>query len=874
MTADLRPLALTVILAPPGEADDILALLADYSAVGLLDAFVWVCAADRGRTSVPAKLVADGRTSSVLLQEVLTARRYDRLRVATLVPADAAADEQISRADEQALEQTIRASTVETPITLVRLLFTHGQAGPWTYDPALVLEGWHNLLIAPEDSAGPGLGSVTLERLSEPLEVAQYVAPVVASVAGLWNGVDRVVFDDMAVLPGQTLRAVRSFYRELDAAGVEDRLRLRLFDPTGRLPLPRGGTDQVVYAQDDVLAAQTVARALWTKHRDVLRGDRVDDDNEAPAAISVWAALRIFLSFLWAALRNAPSAWLSGLLASVSSTLATTVQHTVFGQSDSAFAVVTGDNLTNWQDIGRDADQMSTSLGAEPGPKQLAHTNLMPLWVDYINGALTLGDGGRRATGIEPVNVGTKIGVLHNSADVVPSSADAFTEIPESLAAVIGVPEVAGGDVIGVEDVKTRLERTFSDGAAGIEARQAFAKLTAWEDRSKQSYAAQVSSILADFLGRARTEVGELVDRIRETADRPAMAEQLRRRQQVITTATRTAGWTVCAILIVLAAVAGIGWVSWKFSLVVGGILAAVYFAAALVLFVLGQRHLFAALNLRQSQASQLEAMQFNLRAAVQDVGRLSAAYGQLLAWNRVLGQVLRAPFGPVKPARPNPPHIRDGLPRSVQIGVAAPATADAESTAVALQQQLYATGWLTGPWEQMLQTASRQLRQEPSALLSMPGVGSGSALDEWSQAVASGTTHPEGANSLWTRVQAMFDDPDSGLADALTAGVFNPAVGQHISPIEFNGGVPQQRTGHPAPFDTALFTHTAATDGRSAVALDDTAIDRRGLGYRAVVVQASEGLPAYDFAMFAAAPDEAGFNDDMPPPESGELVF
>lgn len=872
MTAQSGPATLTVVLAPRGDADEIRALLADYSAVGLLDPFVWVCAADGGAGPVPATLIADGYSSVVVLQQVLTDRRYDRLRVAALVPVDVPADRQMPHGAEQTLEQVVRAGTVGSPITLLRFLLTHGSPTSAGYAPDLVLEGWHNLLVAPEDSAGPGLGSVALDGLTDSLEVARHVTPVVASVAGLWRGVDAVVFDETAVLPGNTLRAVRAFYRELDATDVEDQLRLNLFDPAGRLPLPRGIAAPVVYVPDDALAAQTVARALWTKHRDVLRGGRAELRKPEPQAISVWSALKIFASFLLAALRNAPSAWLSGLLGSVSSALATTVQHTVFGRSDSAFAVVTRGELADWQEIARGADEMSTVLDAEPGSRQHAEANLAPLWTDYVNGALTLADGGRRSSGIEPVGVGVGVGVLHNSTDVVPSAADAFTAIPASLAAVIGVREVPGGDVIGVEDLKNRLERTFSDGAAGVEARQAFARLSAWEAVTGRSYAAHVGSILADFLGRARSEVADLVRHLRDTANRPPVDEQLRRRQQVISTITRTAGWTVFAALLVLLAIAAFGWVTWSFATAVGGIVVAVYFIAALALFILGQRHLFTALHMRQTQMDELDAMHFNLRAAVHDVSRLSAAYGQLLAWNRVLGEVLRAPFGPVAPARPPRPYIQCGLPRSVQIGVAAPASADAESTALALQQQLYSTGWLTGPWDRMLESASRRLRDEPSALFAMRGVGSGSALDKWSHAVSAGEVHPEGANSLWTQVQEMFNDPGRGIADSLTAGVVNPATGERVSPGDFNA-VLRRSAGSAAPFDAALFTHTALTAGRSAVALDDTAVDRRGLGYRAVVVQAGEGLPTYDFAMFAS-PSPAVPVDDEAPPESGALVF
>ena len=878
------PDAITVLLVPRGEATEIVSVLTDYAAVELADPFVWVDPADLGRTSVPATHVRGGRSNPVVLQQVLTEQRYRRVRVAVLVPADAPADARAHVTAEQALEQAVRAAVVGTPITLLRLLFTRGSAEARGYDPALVLEGWHNLLVAPEDSAGPTLGSVVLDRLTDPLDVATHVTPVVAAACGLWHGIDRSVFDEMAILPGHTLRAVRAYYRELDAAGVEDQLRMQLFDSAGRLPLPRSTTSPVVYVQDVALATQTLARGLWTKHRDVLRGNRVEVAARETEAVSPWEALKTFLSFLGAALRNAPAAWLQGMLGSVQSVVATTVQHAVFGKDNSAFEVVANAKLASWADIGRGAEEIASVLDAAGGATQIAQSDLSSVWNDYVNGALTLADGGRRTAGMEPIAVGAAVGVLSSAADVVPAAADAFTGVPASLAAVVGIPSVAGGDVLGATDLRGRLEASFSDPAAGVEARHAHEQLHHWQGATGRSYAGQVGTILADFLGRARGEVTTLVGQIREAAERVGIDEKLRARQQTIATIIRTAGWTVFAALILLLGMAALSWVSWKFALTVGGIVVVLYFVASLILFIVSQRHLFAELNLRKSQMSELEAMQFNLRAAVTDVGRLSSAYGQLMAWNRVLGEVLRTPFGPVQPPRPRRRHIVDGLPRSTQIGIAAPADGDAEATAHGLQQQLYGIGWLSGPWEQMLAGVARQVRDEPTSLFRMPGVGTGSALDGWSYAVATGTVKSEGASALWSRVQAMFDDPASGIAETLTAGVLNPSTGARVSPSEFSAGLLTPRTSVPAPFDASLFTATASTAGRSTVAYDESDVDRAGLEYRAVVVQVGDGLPTYDFAMFAQGADSIQFekttqmrlpkpgDDDLPPADS--MVF
>ena len=52
--------ALTVLVAPHAQSEEIVAVLGDYSAVGLLAAFAWVDAADVGGAATPAMAVLGG----------------------------------------------------------------------------------------------------------------------------------------------------------------------------------------------------------------------------------------------------------------------------------------------------------------------------------------------------------------------------------------------------------------------------------------------------------------------------------------------------------------------------------------------------------------------------------------------------------------------------------------------------------------------------------------------------------------------------------------------------------------------------------------------------------------------------------------------
>jgi hypothetical protein len=850
MTRPVTPRALTVLVVPRARTEDIVAVLGDYSAVGLLGAFAWVDAADTGGASTPATLVRDGRSEPVVLQQLLTGERYDRIRVAVLVPTDAPATERVPLAAEQAVEQVARSSAMGARVGLLRLLLTTGHAVPLTPDATLILEGWHNLLVAPEDSSGPGLGAVPWGRLSDPLDLARQIAPVVAGVTGLWAGVGHTPFDNLEILPGQTVRAVRAFYRRLDSSNVEERLRAQLFDPAGRVPLPRGGQIPVVYVNDVPAAAQTMARALWTKHRDVLRGPRMASSDAGAQAISIWAALKMFLKFMGAALRSAPSAWWSAVSGGLSSVLASTVQGTVFGGRESAFEVVTNTDVANWQDLGRNAESLSSAIGGTGQSEHLAHHDLSALWTDYVNGALTLADGGRRAAGMEPIQVGSGIGVLANAADVVPSPAENFTGIPTSLAAVVGVSAVEGADVLGAATLSDRLRRAYSDPSAGVEARTAGTDLERWQGHTAKSYAWQVSTILADFMNRARTEVAQLAEQIQRAANQTSVDERLRARQKAIGTILKTFTWALFAVLMLLAGAGALGWVRWKFALTTGGVLLALYVIVSLGLFLFIQRDLFAEMNLRQSQLTQLETMQANLRAALQDVSRLSTAYGQLLAWSRTLGTVLRAPFGAPPPTRHAAGQLADGLPRCTQIGVADPSAEQADDAIHAIQRRLYALGWLTQPWQELVEDAAGKLREDPEALFRMPGIGTGSGLDQWSTALVSGRVQPSGADALWSRVEQMFVE-DAAIADKLTGSVLVPTLGRQVTAQQFGAGMIDHRAGAAAPFDASLFTNAATTAGRTAVAVDEPALVPGGLGYRAAVVQASDGLPPYDFALF-----------------------
>jgi len=247
-----------VFVAPRGPASGVLDVLQDLSAAGLLQPFLWVDAATieglgTGRSELAALEVRGGRQMGTTVQTVLSNNRFQRLRVCVLVPllGDASS---VSSAAEQQVAELVSSSSGASGLTRIRCAFTRPHSGAGTGVAAR--DGWHNIVVAPEDAQGPGFGHTLLPPSADPVDIGRHVAPVVASLAGLWAAVDHAPLDDEPVLPGDTVRVARSFYRGLDAASVEHELRTRFLSTEHGLPLPRLQGASVIYIDDVPLAGR------------------------------------------------------------------------------------------------------------------------------------------------------------------------------------------------------------------------------------------------------------------------------------------------------------------------------------------------------------------------------------------------------------------------------------------------------------------------------------------------------------------------------------------------------------------------------------------------------------------------------------------
>ena len=529
-----------------------------------------------------------------------------------LVPAEAPSTERVPLVAEQTVEQIVRSSSMGARISLLRVLRPGTRSGGTGFDDGA--GGMAQPACRPGGFGGTWPGCGAGGPITDPLDFAQRTAPVIAGVAGLWAGLEQTPFDTLEILPGQTVRAVRAFYRRLDSSEVEERLRAQLFDPAGRLPLPRGGEVPVVYVEDVAAATQTMARGLWTKHRDLLRGPRLSV-GWRPSHLDLGSIEDVLEVHGRRAAAGAGGVVVGGDGFGVVGAGQHGAGHGV-RRRDSAFAVVTNTDVANWQDLGR-ADTLNTALGGAP-PQHLAQQDLSALWMDFVAGALTLADEGVAPRGWSRCRWVPGSGCSPLPPTWFPVPLNRFRRFPRRC------PQSSGSarwnrPMCSASPTCERLQRAYSDPAAGVEARTAGTELEGWQRVVSKGYAWQVGSILADFCTAPAARSPNWWARssrppsgCRPTSDC--------RRASAIGVILKTFFWALVLVLVVLAGIAAAGWVRWPFALWTGGVMLGLYILASLALFLFSQRDLFAETHLRQSQLGELETMQANLRAALQDV--------------------------------------------------------------------------------------------------------------------------------------------------------------------------------------------------------------------------------------------------------------
>ena len=881
--------ALTVFLAPDGAASGVQDVLRDLSTAGLVAPFLWVrestvlAARDSGGR-LPALSVLQGRPAETSLMAALTADRYDRVRLCSLIPLTGGEQESESPAEPE-LATRLRAAAGHAHIVQVRcLLAVPGDTGP---QQVLGRDGWHNVLVSPEDARGPGEAHALLPRTTGPVDLARHVGPVLAALLGLWTGMSSSCLDDRPVPPARQVRLVRAFFRRIDASEVELHLRERTLTTT-TTPLPLEHGSAAAHTPDPAEACDAMVTALCRKHPEVLPRSRAEVAQATTERIGWRQTVSWFFGFLWAALRNAPEEWFLAKKRQVAGVVARSVQGTVFGGSASAYRVIVNQmgpegRPAAWYDLQQASEKAVELMTGRP---QHAAADLSELWRDFAAGALTLVDGGARDRTMPPIRVGNRLGVLRAAVQSVPDGGGDFTVSSAQVQARTDTRSVQASDVIGAGEFRTRLAALAADPRVR-DAGPTLAAFDDWQRVHARTYSVRLGQVLARgidlTLGEIRTYVGllEQLDAERTDDDELAQHRRFGRRTRIVTLGA-------LAALLVVGGLWLVGWADGSTALIIAGVVGLAWAATGVLNFVESQRALFQALTRQNVLPSQQEAIGANLREALEDLQRLSEAYGQFLVWSKVVGAVLQQPFGTMAPTDDRRVIIRRGLPLSTALGHAQVDDAQLAEVAAELRRGLFTSSWLSSTWDAAVSQAAallgprgHELGEAEHAIFAEPS-GPGSLLEEWAEvvvreqpfAVASGNrmwqfcmdrldTAPDGAPALSERLLVRVVPDDAAAGASMSRGLFMAGVDDpHFAFTDGDddpAGGRRGGAGFEPPdllavlrFDSASLS--VAASGSTALTMDDAVLNefRTGLSRTAVLVQLGAPAPAWTFAVCA----------------------
>lgn len=868
--------ALTVFLAPGGFAAGVREALTDWSASSIIDSFVWIEPTMMTPTRIRGVMVDAGRQLAVTLDDLASSSVYSHVRFCVLVPA-VARELQISPADSQRVAELLESSFGGLSVVRSRAIIT--RLGETQLLEGFAQAGWHNFVIAPEESAGPRLGRTLLHETDDPIDLGVHAAATCAGVLALWTGCEQSPLDGDQPRPGENARLARAYYRNLHATAVETELRRRVTSVEDGLPLPAHFGASVIFIENQSLATKTMSDQLWAKHKSILKGPRERAHVQKSKPIGAWEALKMMFGFLWAAIKNVPRSWVQRVASGMKAEAAAAVHSLVFGSAPSQYTVIV-DGVTpeglpaSWLDIGDAAEALDRVL-EDAGIPGIHHppVDMSPLWQDYAAGALTLADGGERTAELPPVQIGHQRAVLRHVSYAVPNSSARFLDIPPHLAASINVEAAEPFDVLGAHGLERRLQKAASDPGMGVPASATLLDLRQWMQKYSHSYATQVGSRIGHALMAVASEAQTLLTQIRKAASADELLTSVLGRQKklALTMKVLLAAFLVgIAVIIFLVSTVviepGIGAAACA-------ILFLVWILITFLVFVNGQRKLFQMLNARSEELSADEITRKNLRYALTDLRRLRDAYRQYLAWSRVLGAVLHEPFGRASvQGQANTEFLR-GLPLNAKVGCAAVQEETMAVAAAELRREIFTVGWLSRPWELAILNAGRQLgaqgyelTAQPQAIFRQQGDGDRSLLQAWIQVLDKHGVDPEAGQELW---RSVLKDLDGGARIATRTALLSSVEEVHGSRLVktsldlFMSGIGDPATQEDMSFfDGSVLTDKARNSGLAKIETSVSFNAVSGLDRCTGLTQFSRGIPQHEFLVTKPVQEASWWGD------------
>ena len=833
-------------------ADDIRSRLSDLRAVGLLQDFLWVDYAHPTNGAVVRSFTEEGTARLSTLDDALRSFSGDVL-LATIDPMDAEQPQDVAKLTEWvgAVDQRlIQASNLRVRLLLSALPRESVYIAP--------LQGWSNLVLSPEEGGTPASSRIRpIKRTADGFELAQFAAPAVASIFGLWRGMpEPAVLDPdthRVIETGdrQRFRLVRAFHRTIDAGDIEDKVRKAVFDPGQRLPQPQVNniSRAVHFANPEQLTDQCAQMFINQEISPLVSAPTAYEELQSHK-VSGWAALKDNLRLYWSTVVGKPQDWVEGQRGAMNKNAATFLQKMLYGADSSVEVVLAGHSgkgsgATSVDELRqasehtmRVAREQQFSLGQEP---QLSRT-----WEAYHDYALGLVDGSWRDS-IDTKGLRNNQGNMYivqyggQSVQDVSASFEGFHPLMTSTLGYTHESQatVAPFDPVGAERFAADIEYTSQQTRNEAVSRKKH-EFASWRAKNSTTFAWKVGQGLWEKLGHAQQKYRDAHAKARELQElaNSFQARDFNAENKALTRKLRTM-WIVLFVVLALMTymVAGrynpdlplgeyLQWFDWPWYVV--GIIVAVllFLVCSWAVFTKAQREIFDYVQRRKLLNRNQEIAAQNLATASAEISRISNAYNQFLSWSALLGRAIYAPFGRKETSSDHLRTPQSGLPENARIAQAVLNRDDAVRMTDEIRSHIFQTEWahrsLKSLLDDMNDTFERNRTGHSAVALNemwgMAGLGSNTELDKLSRSL----DHPymQDRDLKQQEWQKVITDPRMArsLQQYLSRVTFREEGGSRVqSTAEFLDGMNQEK-GALQAFSPNALTNAGGAEGYTEI--------------------------------------------------------
>lgn len=828
----------TIFLGSGSGAHAIRSNLIDMVSLGLLSRFHWIDLAD---PSAQLQVIDHDDDDGV----VVTHRRVaDALRSATgrrvmLIAVDEP-DENGSTLNVGSL--TAWTNEIDKALTeAVRRFHVYLPRLPLPAAAPASLPGWTTLALSPEDGESPVSSRERKYRADGPDALAEYAAPALASLAGLWAGADNAPLldgPDGPVTSGEigNVRLVRVFHRRVDTTVVEAETRRKTLDVNDRMPQPlRSDHTRVIATGDDDKIVDAVSgQFLNEAHRAIVR-QPVELPQQSGLQVQGWKAFTEFLGYFFRNAFTNPADIPGNQAARVQRSFARAVQRTLYGEQ-SAVDVVCGrydgsSTSVTMHDLAAASGSVRHSIAQFATPEEGLRLEEPPaspqLWRLYVGTALTLADGTPRQGQVGPRDNRDNPMIVSAPHFIAGDVSDSFDGSHPILTELLGnrLPDttIEPSDPDAARAYAKALEyasrQTTERSVVDLGSR--FAR---WREKQSRSFSWRVAEGLirvAEGVQHSLRQSAETLTELRGRLQQLSNADIGNEDRLRKTLRWLTVLWFVLSVLFGYLSFGGgqpFGYripPQWLYDLVTSGTgerwaglhwgwgIGGIFLSTVVILAI--QMNVFAKAKREEHEFTatislveqQVDTAEKNFAESIASLEAASQAYAQQQCWSAFIGRAVSRPFGEDldAPAPLTIPHA--GMPRSTVLAEAIPDETDVNSAVNTLRDTVFQPNWAQVALDSLLEAGLHDagvhndfLAESPDELYGKRGDGNSALVRLRARALSPSLRRTGAADEAWAAaMQNLAADPTAaGLRTRLQ--VWEDGVQRPVSLAELFQGI------------------------------------------------------------------------------------